>query len=131
MTPTEARAGDERFPRNVRVHRGPEILRLLRQGERRRAGPLDVFWKKNEGTGPRVGVVVPKHRRTIVERNRLRRRIREISRRRMLPGLKGCVCSLDVLIRARPEAYDVGFQALHEALDRFTEVLCSEVPSSR
>jgi hypothetical protein len=38
----------------------------------------------------RFGTIVPKHRRTIVERNRLRRRLREIGRRDVLPALRAC-----------------------------------------
>jgi ribonuclease P protein component len=74
---------------------------------------------------PRYGVVVPKHRHTIVERNLLRRRLREIGRRDVLPALRACPASFDVLVRARPEAYSATFAELRNALVRFTEELCS------
>jgi ribonuclease P protein component len=57
---------------------------------------------------PRAGIVVPKHRHKIVERNRVKRRLRELVRITLLPGLQG----FDVLIRARPEAYDSSFAQL-------------------
>jgi len=57
---------------------------------------------------PRVGIVVPKHRRRIVDRNRVKRRLREIVRTTLLPTLP----SVDVLIRAKPEAYGSTFQQL-------------------
>jgi ribonuclease P protein component len=57
---------------------------------------------------PRVGVVVPKHRHKIVERNRVKRRLRELVRCTLLPGLQG----IDVLVRAKPEAYDSSFAQL-------------------
>ncbi len=57
---------------------------------------------------PRFGIVVPKHRRNIVDRNRVKRRLREIVRTALLPGLT----SVDVLIRAKPEAYGSTFQQL-------------------
>jgi len=57
---------------------------------------------------PRVGIVVPKHRRRIVDRNRVKRRLREIIRTRVLPELNG----IDLLIRARPEAYGSSFEQL-------------------
>jgi len=57
---------------------------------------------------PRVGVVVPKHRRKIVERNRVKRRLRELVRIQLLPKLEG----IDVLIRAKPEAYRSTFGQL-------------------
>jgi ribonuclease P protein component len=57
---------------------------------------------------PRVGIVVPKHRRKIVDRNRVKRRLREIVRTGLLPELNG----VDLLIRAKPEAYSSSFEQL-------------------
>jgi ribonuclease P protein component len=57
---------------------------------------------------PRVGVVVPKHRLKIVDRNRVKRRLRELVRSKLLPGLQG----FDVLVRAKPEAYDSSYSQL-------------------
>jgi ribonuclease P protein component len=59
---------------------------------------------------PRVGIVVPKHRRKIVERNKVKRRLREIVR----TGLLHSLGSIDLLIRAKPEAYGSTFQELAE-----------------
>jgi ribonuclease P protein component len=57
---------------------------------------------------PRVGIVVPKHRRKVVDRNRVKRRLREIVRTSLLPELSG----FDLLIRAKPEAYSSSFEQL-------------------
>jgi ribonuclease P protein component len=57
---------------------------------------------------PRAGIIVPKHRHNIVERNRVKRRLRELVRVELLPGLE----RIDVLIRAKPEAYDSSFAQL-------------------
>jgi ribonuclease P protein component len=70
-------------------------------------------------------VVVPKHRRKIVLRNRLKRRLREIGRREVLPRLAERGVGLDVMVRARPEAYEADFQALRDELIRLAEELCS------
>jgi ribonuclease P protein component len=59
-----------------------------------------------------VGIVVPKHRRKIVERNRVKRRLRELVRTRLLPQLD----RLDLLIRAKPEAYNSSFEQLADDL---------------
>ncbi len=59
---------------------------------------------------PRIGIVVPKHRRKIVERNRVKRRLREIVRIRLLSQLEG----VDLLIRAKPEAYGSSFEQLSD-----------------
>jgi ribonuclease P protein component len=61
----------------------------------------------------RIGVIVPKFGHTIVERNKLRRRIREIARTVLLPTLG----ARDVLIKALSSAYGTEFQALHDELE--------------
>ena len=57
---------------------------------------------------PRVGIIVPRHKRTIVERNTLKRRLRELARTRLLPAIPPA----DVVLFARPEAYEASFDAL-------------------
>ena len=54
-------------------------------------------------------MVVPRHAHTAVRRNQLRRRIREIGRRYVLPALDQ---PTDVGVRARPGAYDTPFVQL-------------------
>jgi ribonuclease P protein component len=61
-----------------------------------------------------VGFIVPKHRRTIVERNRLKRQLRDLARTRLLPALP----PVDVVVRARPEAYRARFEALAAEVER-------------
>lgn len=61
---------------------------------------------------PRVGLIVPKYARSAVERNTLKRRLREISRRDLLPVL----APVDVVLRARPEAYDASYHLLRRTL---------------
>ena len=72
-------------------------------------------------------MIVPKHRHSIVERNRVKRRLREIGRTRVLPQLTEQGLALDVLVRARREAYGVGFRKLSDELRSMTEDLCSNV----
>ena len=66
---------------------------------------------------PRVGVVVPKYRRTIVDRNRTKRQLRELARMRILP----LVGSIDVLLRAKPEAYGASFDQLAVEVDAIAQ----------
>ena len=61
----------------------------------------------------RVGIVVPKHGQTIVQRNRTKRRLREIVRVYILPALGNA----DILIRARPKAYISSFSELTRQVD--------------
>ena len=88
---------------------------------------LDVFVSVSPVSRSRCGVVVPKHRHRIVERNRVKRRLREIARTEVLPRLGACGRKVDVLVRARPEAYDASFPALRAELVQLAEELCSNV----
>jgi len=67
---------------------------------------------------------VPKHGRKIVERNLLKRRLREIGRRRALPTLAANGMAMDVLIRARREAYAAGFEELVQEVTEAVEGMC-------
>jgi ribonuclease P protein component len=68
---------------------------------------------------PRVGVVVPRYSRSAVDRNRLKRRLRELVRTCLLPAAP----SVDVAIRTRPDAYTASFEALEADIKRTTEQL--------
>jgi ribonuclease P protein component len=62
---------------------------------------------------PRVGVVVPKYGRKIVDRNRTKRRLRELARTRLLPTIG----RVDLLLRAKPQAYHASFDQLALQVD--------------
>lgn len=57
---------------------------------------------------------MPRYSESAVNRNRLKRRLRELARTRLLPTAP----LMDVVIRARPEAYGVAFDALEADLTR-------------
>lgn len=57
---------------------------------------------------------MPKFTHSSVDRNRLKRRLREIVRSVLLPSLPG----LDVVIRARADAYGVSMGELRAELER-------------
>jgi ribonuclease P protein component len=102
-----------RYPHARRVTRGADLDRLRQEGRRVRTGHLDV--RVAPGDAPcRVGIIVPKHRHGAVERNRVKRRLRELARLRLLP----VVPSGAVLLRARPEAYRATFAALARDVER-------------
>jgi ribonuclease P protein component len=66
---------------------------------------------------PRIGIVVPKYRRNIVERNRIKRQLRELARTRLLPTAG----SIDVLVRAKPEAYKADFDQFVAEVDSIAQ----------
>ena len=120
----------QRLPRASRVRRSPDIRELLRRGKRERTTHLDVFFAASPAARPRLGVLVPKHRHEVVERNCLKRRLRELGRTRVLPALRSAGRNMDVMVRARAKAYDASFAELREELDLMTEGLCSAPRSS-
>lgn len=74
---------------------------------------LDVRFAASGLTRPRIGLIVPKHRHPAVDRNRLRRRLRELIRIQLLPTL----AVGDALIRAKADAYEVSFASLRDEID--------------
>ena len=57
---------------------------------------------------PRAGLIVPRHGRSAVDRNRLKRRLREVIRIELLPSPGG----VDVVVRASPRAYELPFPSI-------------------
>ena len=108
----------QRFPRRARIRSTKDILALLKHGCRIEAGALDLYFRENSMGGPRVGIIVPKHGHPNVERNRLRRRIREIVRRGWLARRWREGASTDLLVRARPSAYELSTADLDAQLDK-------------
>ncbi len=62
---------------------------------------------------PRVGIVVPKYGQDIVGRNRIKRRLRELTRLRALP----VIGRVDLLLRAKRTAYGSSFGQLRTEVD--------------
>lgn len=116
--------GGFRFPSRARITRTGDIRRMFRRGKRKKTSHLDVFHAASPVSHARLGLVVPKHGRKIVERNRLKRRLREIGRTEVLPRLREEGMEVDVLVRARREAYGASFEDLREELVLWTESQC-------
>lgn len=70
---------------------------------------------------PRVGVIVPRFSHTAVERNLVKRRLRDLARTELLPSM----AALDVVVRAAPSAYGVDYEtlrtAMRKAIDRIRQ----------
>lgn len=69
----------------------------------------------------RIGIVVPKYTHNSVERNRLKRRLRELLRRTVLP----LALPLDVVVRARREGYAATFDDLARDVEQIRARLAS------
>jgi ribonuclease P protein component len=126
-TPTGG-PSDEGFSADRRVRKGSEIRRLLERGKRKKTRMMDVFFDASPVSHSRLGLIVPKHGRTIVDRNRLRRRLREIGRRELLPRLEQRGDSIDVLLRVHRRAYGASFVELRQDIESTMEALWPERP---
>jgi ribonuclease P protein component len=78
---------------------------------------------------PRVGVIVPKYRHGSVERNRLKRRLRELVRLRLLPALVTGP-PVDAVVRVVPQAYGATFDTLAAEMERILRQLARSRPAS-
>lgn len=87
---------------------------------------VDVFFAPSPALHSRLGLIVPKHGRDIVDRNLVKRRLREIGRRTILPALAKKGTPRDVLLRARWKAYEASFEELGREVEEAVEALCSE-----
>jgi len=116
----------ERLPRSARIRHSTEIRALLQRGKRKRTTNLDVFFTPSPASRSRLGLIVPKHGRKIVERNKLKRRLREIGRREVLPKLDEGRKGGDLLIRARRAAYNAELGQLRFDVLEAVEALCSD-----
>ncbi|MFQ6047164.1 MAG: ribonuclease P protein component [Gemmatimonadales bacterium] len=92
---------------------------MLQTGRRSRTPRMEILWRPNSVGHPRLGLVVPRHGQSAVSRNRLRRRLRELARRRVLPDLE----AIDLIIRSRRRAYVARLEELAADLDRWVRSL--------
>jgi ribonuclease P protein component len=67
-----------------------------------------MIWTDNPTGHARLGLIVPRFRRSAVARNRVRRRLKEIWRRDVRPVQP----AWDLVVRARQSAYDATFESL-------------------
>jgi ribonuclease P protein component len=100
------------FPRAQRLTRGTELEIVRHRGKRTRTSSIDVRAIASLRAFPRVGFVVPRYKHSAVDRNRLKRRLRELVRLELLPSLP----PMDVVLRAAPHAYGRDFDALREEI---------------
>ena len=113
------------LPPSSRITRTRDIRSLLRRGERKKTSHLDVFFLSSGLSDSRVGLIVPKHGHSVVNRNRVKRRLREVARKDVLPRLREEGMTFDLLVRARREAYEANYQQFRRELLKVTEELCS------
>jgi len=90
---------------------------VTKQGKRLRTRLFEVRILASPLVHPRIGFVIPKHNRSGVERNTLKRKLREIVRVEILAVLP----AVDLIIKSRPDAYHADFKAIASDLRKMAD----------
>ena len=109
-----------RFTRSMRLLRHSDFERVYKKGRRHFAAHMTVFYlRREQGEGLRIGFTVSRALGGAVERNRMKRRLRESVRLRW-PGMR---FPLDVVINPKKSVLRVEFAELEHEVGRAFEVI--------
>jgi len=97
---------DQSLTARERIRNRPEFERIYRTGTKVHGRYMTVFVMPNGGDSPRFGVAATRKLGSAVERNKAKRRARELFRRRKAIG------GLDIVIVPRREMLDAPFATL-------------------
>jgi len=117
-----ARVG-KTFPRIARLLKHADFERVYKQGRRQFSSHMTVFYLRQAEGGARIGFTVGRVLGGAVERNRIKRRLREAVRK-CRAILKGPV---DVVINPKKSALKVKFPILLEEVSRAFEVIAGKM----
>jgi len=114
---TNAIAPSRKFPPSKRLLKHADFQRVYQGGRRQFTGHMTVFFLRREATpasGPRVGFTVGKALGGAVQRNRIKRRMREAVRL----GLPACAAPVDVVFNPRQSVLELPFAELLSEVER-------------
>ena len=111
-------AAGNKFPKSKRLLKHSDFQRVYEDGRRQFTGNMTVFYLRREsreaGTGPRVGFTAGKVLGGAVERNRIKRRMREAVRR----SWPACEGPVDVVFNPRKSVLTLPFAELANEVAR-------------
>ncbi|HEX9112038.1 MAG TPA: ribonuclease P protein component [Terriglobales bacterium] len=111
------------FPRAARLLKHSDFERVYKVGRRHFSSHMTVFYQRQAEGGARVGFTVGRVLGGAVQRNRIKRRLREAVRlRRAL--LKGPV---DVVINPKKSVLTVAFPVVVEEVSRAFDVIAKKL----
>jgi len=113
-----------RFPRSARLLRHADFERVYKQGRRHFSASITVFYwprpdAETRASGPRIGFTVGRALGGAVQRNRIKRRLREAVR--MTRPLTGVAA--DVVINPKKSLLTIDFAALQNEVSRAFAVI--------
>lgn len=108
-----------------RLTRTADLELVRREGKRVRTALLEVRYLASLLHHHRVGIIVPRYKHSAVARNRLKRRLREVTRTTWPTLLAGCA-PMDLVVRAAPSAYTAAYEQLAGELARLGARLVRE-----
>jgi ribonuclease P protein component len=112
-----------KFPRRWRLLKHADFDRVYEQGRRHFSSHLTVFYARQDRGAARVGFTVGRVLGGAVERNRIKRRLREAVRLRLalLPA------AVDVVINPKKSVVRVEFSTLLDEVERAFEVIARKI----
>jgi len=111
------------FPRAARLLKHSDFERVYKQGQRHFSAHMTVFYLPQVEGGARFGFTVGRLLGGAVERNRIKRRLREAVRLER-SAVKGAV---DVVINPKKSALTVEFAVLREEVNRAFTVIAKKL----
>jgi len=111
-------AASSKFPKSKRLLKHSDFQRVYQSGRRQFTGNLTVFYLRRggpgAGAGPRVGFTVGKVLGGSIERNRIKRKMREAVRL----SWGACEGAVDVVFNPRKSVLSLPFAELVEEVAR-------------
>ena len=124
-------SADQRFPKNRRLLKHADFERVYKRGKRHFASHMTVFYLRREsepGVGNlRIGFTVGKALGGAVQRNRMKRRLREAVR---LNGLNADVAA-DVVINPKRSLLSAEFRAVQAEIGAAFRAIERSIGKSR
>jgi ribonuclease P protein component len=100
-----------KLPKAARLRRRRDFLQVQQRGKRLYSGDVLIVARAPEGARPRIGITVSSKVGNAVERNRVKRWVREAWR-----ALGTDLPAVDLVVIARPAAKAMGLEGARRAL---------------
>jgi len=122
--------GTARFPKAVKLLKHSDFQHVYKNGKRHFSGLLTAFYLPRalpEPPGPRIGLTVGRALGGAVERNRIKRRMREAVRFHLLE----LSASVDVVFNPKKAVLEAEFSAIEQEVKKAFEVIQKNLERSR